>query len=81
MAIYTDALNGIKAIQKIGFTVDGIIAINKEFKSDSEEEPNMPGYLRNAYYNKDDRIAIIVDQNTQQAYYPPEVINGLREYS
>ncbi|MDN4849065.1 Fic family protein (plasmid) [Ligilactobacillus salivarius] len=77
VAIYTDALNGIKAIQKIGFTVDGIIAINKEFKSNSEEEPNMPGHLRNAYYNEDDRIAIIVDQNTQQAYYPPEVISRM----
>ncbi|KRL53979.1 Fic family protein [Furfurilactobacillus rossiae] len=74
VAIFTDALNGIKAIQKEGFSADGIIAINKQFKSPSNEEPDMPGHLRNAYYNDDDRIAVTVEQNGQTHYLPPEVV-------
>lgn len=35
----------------------------------------MPGHLRNAYYNSDDQIAIIIDEVSQDAYFPPEVIS------
>lgn len=74
IAIFTDALKGIEAIKEIGFTVEGVIAINKQFTSPSDEQPNMPGHLRNAYYNSDDQIAIILDRTSQEAYFPPEVV-------
>lgn len=73
-AIFTDALKGIEAIKKIGFSTDGIIAVNKQFDSPSSEQPNIPGHLRNAYYNPDDQIAIILDESSSEAYIPPEVI-------
>lgn len=72
--IFTDALKGIDAIKEIGFSTDGIIAINKQFDSPSPEQPNMPGHLRNSYYNEDDQIAIILDESSQEAYFPPAVI-------
>lgn len=74
IAIFTDALKGIDAIKKLGFTSEGIIAVNKQFDSPSDEQPTMPGHLRNAYYNPDDQIAIILDQNSNDAYFPPEVV-------
>ncbi len=81
IAIFQDSLKGIDAIKKIGFSADGIIAINKAFNSDSDEQPNMPGHLRNAYYNDDDRIAITIDEHARESYFPPEVVtkNNLDE--
>ncbi|MGH1672601.1 Fic family protein [Enterococcus faecalis] len=75
IAIFTDTLKGIAAVKEIGFNTEGIIAINKQFDSISDEQPNMPGHLRNAYYNSDDQIAIIIDEGSQDAYFPPEVIS------
>ncbi|MCL8496648.1 hypothetical protein M9195_09255, partial [Apilactobacillus sp. F1] len=75
IAIFTDTLKGIDAVKEIGFSTEGIIAINKQFDSTSNEQPNMPGHLRNAYYNSDDQIAIIIDEASQDAYFPPEVIS------
>ncbi|MFC6169227.1 Fic family protein [Loigolactobacillus jiayinensis] len=74
IAIFKDALKGIKAIKKIGFNTDGIIAINKEFDSPSGEQPNWPGHLRNANYNEDDNIAVTVDKNARIHHIPPQVI-------
>ncbi|KRM12010.1 Fic family protein [Paucilactobacillus suebicus] len=76
-AIFNDAIAGIKAIKKIGFSTDGIIAINKEFKSDSIEEPDWPGHLRNAYYNEDDRITVQTrrTQDPERMYHPKDVIS------
>lgn len=75
IAIFNDTLKGIEAIKKIGFSTDGIIAINKTFDSESDEQPNWPGHLRNAYYNEDDRIAITIDEKARKAYFPPETIS------
>lgn len=75
IAIFTDTLKGIDAVKEIGFSTEGIIAINKQFDSTSNEQPNMPGHLRNAYYNSDDQIAIIIDEASQDAYFPPEIIS------
>ncbi|MDH6364335.1 hypothetical protein M2139_001360 [Enterococcus sp. PF1-24] len=74
IAIFTDALKSITAIQKVGFSTEGIIAINTQFDSPSAEQPKWPGHLRNAYYNEDDRIGIIIDENTQKFYTPKEII-------
>ncbi|MBO1086027.1 MULTISPECIES: Fic family protein [Enterococcus] len=74
IAIFTDALKGIDVIKKIGFSTDGIIAVNTQFDSPSNEQPGLPGHLRNAYYNEEDRIAIIIDQQSQEAYLPPEIV-------
>lgn len=74
-AIFSDALKGIEAIKKYGFTTDGIISINAQFNTPSDEQPIMPGHLRNAYYNEDDRIAIIVGTGASETYIPPEVIS------
>jgi hypothetical protein len=74
IAIYQDALKGISAIKQVGFSADGIIAINRVFDSPSDEEPNWPGHLRNAMYNENDRIGIIVDSKAKEAYFPPEHI-------
>jgi hypothetical protein len=57
--IFEDALKGIKKIQKIVFTAQGIIAINKEFDGDSKEQPTRPGHLRNTLINgQEDVIAV-----------------------
>lgn len=74
VAIFNDAVKGINAIKKIGFNVDGIIAVNQQFDTKSDEQPNWPGHLRNAYYNEDDRIGITVDKNSQTNYIPPEIV-------
>ncbi|HIX69742.1 MAG TPA: Fic family protein [Candidatus Enterococcus stercoravium] len=74
-AIFSDALKGIKAIKKNGFNTDGIISINAQFNTPSKEQPSMPGHLRNAYYNEDDRIAIVVGNGALETYIPPEVIS------
>ncbi|MDR1606240.1 MAG: Fic family protein [Streptococcaceae bacterium] len=74
VAIFQDALKGIHAIEKIGFSVAGIIAINQAFDTPSPEQPTLPGYLRNAYHNEADRIAVIIGKNASQGYFPPEVI-------
>ena len=67
--IFKDALAGIKAVKKDGFTVDGIININKSFVYSKEEDPAIPGHLRNSMYNPDDNIAIY-----QSLLYFPEKI-------
>lgn len=76
VAIFEDALSGIKAIKKYDFSVEGIIAINKGFDSPSDEEPNMPGHLRNAFYNEDDRLAITIDPSALEGdnYIPKDII-------
>lgn len=73
-AIFTDALKGIEAIKSVGFSTDGIIAINRSFDSDSEEEPVWPGHLRNANYNADDNIGITTGTNGRGNYIPPQHI-------
>ncbi|GKT03945.1 Fic family protein [Furfurilactobacillus entadae] len=74
IAIFQDAVKGIKAAEQVGFTVDGIIAINTEFDSPSDEEPQWPGHLRNAMYNEDDRISVVTDPHGHDAYFPPEIV-------
>ncbi|WP_461243448.1 Fic family protein [Secundilactobacillus muriivasis] len=74
IAIFTDALKGMQAIQKIGFNTDGIIAINQQFDTESDEQPNWPGHLRNAMYNEDDRVAIGVSSDGKERYFPPEIV-------
>jgi hypothetical protein len=72
--IFEDALKGIEEISKIGFSADGIIGINKKFDGDSEEQPKLPGHLRNSYYNADDGIAVEIDDTGRNNYIPPEII-------
>jgi len=74
IAIFVDSLKGINAIKEKGFSVDGIIEVNKQFDSPSDEQPILPGHLRNSYYNEDDRIAIVIDQASQEYYVPKEII-------
>lgn len=74
VAIFEDALKGIGKIKQLGFNTDGIIAVNKEFDSKSDEQPKWPGHLRNAYYNEDDRIGIATDSKTHQAFVPKDQI-------
>lgn len=80
VAIFEDTLKGIAAVKRIGFNVEGIIGINSAFDSQSPEQPEIPGHLRNAYYNEDDRIAIQVGSRASEAYFPPEHVtkNDLR---
>ena len=75
--ILKDALDGIEAAKKYGFTRKGIIEINKSFTHSEEEDPTIPGHLRNSkFYNPDDLIVIITDPKgtTEGAYYAPENI-------
>jgi hypothetical protein len=74
VAIFVDALKGIEAIRKIGFSVEGIIAVNKSFDTPNEEQPTLPGHLRNAFYNPDDAISVIVSADGRTAYFPKDVI-------
>ncbi|WP_461224866.1 Fic family protein [Lacticaseibacillus suihuaensis] len=74
VAIFTDALKGIAAVEATGFSAAGIIAINRAFDSPSPEEPAMPGHLRSAYYNPDDKTAILLDAHGKEAYFPPDVV-------
>ena len=74
IGIFKDALAGIAAIKKNGFSVDGIIVINKAFVFAEDEDPEIPGHLRNSLYNTDDNISIIVDKSSSFAYFPPEVV-------
>lgn len=76
VAIFEDAISGINAIKKYGFNVDGIISVNKNFDSDSAEEPIMPGHLRNAYCNPDDNIVFTINPETKQSdpYYPQKIV-------
>ncbi|GFH41431.1 Fic family protein [Pseudolactococcus insecticola] len=73
-AIFQDAVKGINAIKQVGFSVDGIIAVNKQFDTPNEEQPTLPGHLRNAYYNEDDRIAVVTTTGSNQGYFPSEII-------
>ena len=43
--ILKDALDGIEAAKKYGFTRKGIIEINKSFTHSEEEDPTIPGHL------------------------------------
>lgn len=79
--IFADALAGIEAIQKLGPTVDGIIAVNAAFTNAPGEDPGWPGHLRNGYYNEDDRISIIIDYRIDERgrkmpnpYFPPDQV-------
>ncbi|AKP67440.1 Fic family protein [Companilactobacillus ginsenosidimutans] len=74
IAIFNDSLKGIDAIKKVGFSVGGIIAINTSFDSPSDEQPKLPGHLRNGNYNMDDRTAILVSDNNSDAYFPPNIV-------
>lgn len=80
-ALFQDALDGIEAIQKHGFTVEGIKAINRSFVHSETEDPMIPGHLRNSLYNTDDNISVNTNQylNSHQGlvletYFPPEVV-------
>lgn len=72
--IFKDALAGIAAVKDAGFTVEGIISINKAFKYSEAEDPKIPGHLRNSMYNSDDNIAISIDQSGNNYYFPPETV-------
>ncbi|GAF40325.1 hypothetical protein FC83_GL003336 [Agrilactobacillus composti DSM 18527 = JCM 14202] len=74
IAIFTDALKGIAAIQKIGFNTQSIIAVNRVFDSPAKIQPTAPGRLRNAQIHTDDKIVIPLGSRTKIAYYPPAVI-------
>jgi len=74
VAIFEDTLRGIDAIKQIGFSVDGIIAVNAQFNTPSDEQPIWPGHLRNAHDNEDDRISLTLDSQTREAYFPPDQI-------
>lgn len=75
-AILYDALDGISAIEDKGFNSDGIIAVNKAFTYSENEDPQLPGHLRNAFYNPDDAIMIVTDPNgtSRGAYSAPDVV-------
>jgi hypothetical protein len=73
--IFKDIVAGIAAAKEYGFNVEGMIAINKAFTHSEVEDPIIPGHLRNALYNSDDNIAITVDEHSQKAYIPPEVVS------
>jgi len=74
VAVFEDALKGIDAIKKIGFSVDGIIAVNAQLNTPSSEQPTWPGHLRNAHDNADDRISLALDSQAREAYFPPDQI-------
>lgn len=75
-AILYDALDGISAIEDKGFNSDGIIAVNKAFTYSENEDPQLPGHLRNAFYNPDDAIMIVTDPNgtSRGAYSAPDIV-------
>lgn len=73
--IFKDALDGITAAKKYGFSTQGIIEINRQFTHSQEEDPKLPGHLRTSkYYNPDDAVVIITDPHgtTKDAYYAPD---------
>lgn len=75
--LFDDALDGIKAAQKHGFSADGIIAINRSFTHSETEDPPWPGHLRTEKYNNlDDEIVIVTDPRgtSNNAYWPPKEI-------
>lgn len=72
--ILYDAVDGIEAAKKYGFSTDGIIAINKTFVHSPDEDPKLPGHLRNSkYYHPDDEVVIITDPHgsAKDAYFAP----------
>lgn len=78
-ALFNDALDGIKAAKKHGFSADGIIAINKSFTHSETEDPPWPGHLRTEkYHNPDDEIVIVTDPRgtSNNAYWPPKTITA-----
>ncbi|MDH5100999.1 Fic family protein [Lactobacillus kefiranofaciens] len=72
--ILQDALDGIAAAEKFGFSKEGIIEINKSFTHSKEEDPNLPGHLRKASSNPDDAVVIITNSRgtAEGAYFAPE---------
>lgn len=77
--LFNDALDGIKAAQKHGFSADGIIAINRSFTHSETEDPPWPGHLRtDKYHNPDDEVVIITDPRgtTNDAYWPPKTVTA-----
>lgn len=78
-ALFDDAVEGIKAAKKYGFSADGIIAINKSFTHSETEDPPWPGHLRtDKYHNSDDEVVIITDPRgtTNDAYWPPKTVTA-----
>lgn len=72
--ILKDALDGIAAAKKYGFTSQGIIEINKSLIHSEEEDPTLPGHLRTSkFYNPEDSVVIITDPKgtTEGAYFAP----------
>ena len=77
--LFNDAVDGIKAAQKHGFSADGIIAINRSFTHSETEDPPWPGHLRTEKYNNpDDEIVIVTDPRgtATNAYWPPKTITA-----
>lgn len=74
--ILEDALDGMTAAKKLGFSSKGIIEINKTFIHSKEEDPDKPGHLRRASYNSDDAIVIVTDPHeiSSGAYCAPEEV-------
>ena len=75
--LFNDALDGINAAQKHGFSADGIIAINRSFTHSETEDPPWPGHLRTEkYHNPDDEIVIVTDPRgtATNAYWPPKTV-------
>lgn len=77
VAIFEDALKGIRAAQGTGFNVAGIIAINRAFDSNSKEQPERPGHLRNGELATEDAIQVTINSRTGSAYYPPKVVTKM----
>lgn len=74
VGLFEDALAGISAARKNGFTVEGIIAINKSFTHNEDEDPDIPGHLRNSLYNSDDNISVAINKRGNEYYFPPEQV-------
>ncbi|RVU71113.1 MULTISPECIES: Fic family protein [Lactobacillus] len=74
--LMNDALAGIKIAKEITFDTDGIIAINKALHHSDEEDPAIPGHLRNAKENHNDAVIIMTDPygSDKGAYFPSDVV-------
>lgn len=73
--IFADAVKAIDAVHELPLTVDTIIQINKSFDGGGDEQPTMPGHLRNDVYNPElDSVSVIVNEVTQEAYFAQGVI-------
>jgi hypothetical protein len=74
--IFTDAVRAIDAVKCQELSVDTIIEINKNFTGGGDEQPAMPGHLRNDIYNPEqDSVTVIVNEVTQESYFAKGVIS------